>query len=441
MPFSEATKSHVSKEADDEEMAVQRCLHIFACMANYVKRNRKDAQALFDVIQGAIFDAADEDKSPLSSLSDENDTYSEAESSIFAEEDPEPSPVATDATPNPSPRRTRSYYRGQGWDTAKPINPGYQWTDPGYYYPFKHISPAPTKEGIFNPMNQGYGWNNPADTYPFKHIQQPLLNVYHATHQPYPNLDLSLRGGTSGLGRSDSAPAHYPKWSEPLTIICNPLLNDHNPTAQLYDLVPCNPTLTILAKNIKIKKLILEPIPLQQLRVRQGRIHAWHITLPRPADEPIEAINIGGTSTTPAQQITQLSTRFAWQRVTNHLEPLWDVPIPTGLKRYKDLVHLTFWNERRKRAGGFGTTVHREHREWFLVDSDRALAVTKMWADFADLKPYDEKTGKLKNEWKGRVDRLSMAELGTEGCWSGFVYEARRGVAEAALVSDPGSLV
>lgn len=445
MAFIEATKSRGSKEADDEEIAVQRCLHVFACMSNYVQRYPKDAQALFDVIQAAVFDAVDENKSPLSSSFDENDISSETEASISTEQerDPEPSAVSTDATPNRTPPWTRIYNRGQNWDTEKPTSPGFHWADPGYYYPFKHISFNPTKRETFNPMNQGYGWNNPADTYPFKNIQQPLVNVYHAnTHQTYSNLDLSLRGGTSSFGRTVSSPAHYParhNWTQPPTINYNPLLDALNPTAQLYDLVPRNSTLTILAKNNKIANLILQPIPRHELRVREGRIYAWHITLPQPADEPIEAINIGGiSSTTPDQQITQLANRFKWENVSSHLQPLWDVTIQTGLERYKELVQYSFWNERRAHKGRFGTGKYREHKEWFLVDGERAEVVARMWADFADLRPYDEGTGELKDEWKGRLQGLSMADLETEGCWSGFVYEARRQEAEAALVSDPG---
>jgi hypothetical protein len=107
---SSQNSHHSSEELSDEEIGIRSCLHLFACMSNYVQRNPKDAQPFFDVIQKAIFDAdadaADDNKTPSSSSVDGNEVSSETEAWVLAQKDPEPAPVSTDVTPNPNPPST-----------------------------------------------------------------------------------------------------------------------------------------------------------------------------------------------------------------------------------------------------------------------------------------------------------------------------------------------
>lgn len=94
---------------------------------------------------------------------------------------------------------------------------------------------------------------------------------------------------------------------------------------------------------------------------------------------------------------------------------LFDIRLP-DVPRYEGIIHLQLHNERKRERGCPGCA--RQHQEWFKVDVEEARAITTMWRDWAETRPYDRE-GWLFTIWRRRLEAV---DLDDRRCWEVFVY-------------------
>jgi len=106
-------------------------------------------------------------------------------------------------------------------------------------------------------------------------------------------------------------------------------------------------------------------------------------------------------SSDPSSVAVEVSRRRKdWMHECNYdMNCEFHIYMPSAVRTVEALVHISLHRFARRVAQCRTQKCKKEHREWFQLDVDAALEITKLWSDFSHRRPYND-AGMLRKFWQ-----------------------------------------